>query len=457
MIKVVLHREKEKLSINAMIDSGATEDFIDKEVCQKHQISTIASENPREIYLADGNPSNMGPVTHIAKVPMTIGNHQELATLQVANLKNHEVILRMSGLKGHNPKIDWGKNKITLDSERCTTWCLDRKSSVYGIPEAKAREENLMTRFSEIHAKEQRLRVKKINPPARIPTKGSQGAAGHDLYAQEAKNILDRGQAIIGTGIAISLPLGTYGRIAPRSGLAAKHALTINAGVIDADYTGEIKIILVNLSNQDYEVKKGDKIAQLIVERIMNKEMEIVKELDTTERGAKGFGRSDTEMNKQVSTSANLLTKSLHQNWPGISLSETMKKQGCQGTPRPRMMTQQVHTGADLLTKHSWEPMGRLDKPNSHNHSLSKKVLSEPSKDQPDRGYRETPSQSMMTKQVRTGADLLTNQFQKVTRPTDRRESHNPHKGKKIRISEITQKEFCQAYRNGEATGIVRF
>ena len=213
MIKVVLHGEKEKLSINAMIDSGATEDFIDKGICQKHQIGMIATENPREIYLADRNPSDMGPVTHIAKVPMTIGNHQELATLQVPNLQNHEVILGMPCLKGHNPKIAWGKNKITFDSERCTTWCLDKKSSVYGIPEARAREENLITRMSEIHSEEQRLQIKIIYPEARVPTRGSQGAAGHDLYAQEAKNIPARGQAIIGTGIAIGLPLSTYGRI----------------------------------------------------------------------------------------------------------------------------------------------------------------------------------------------------------------------------------------------------
>ena len=106
MIKVVLQEEKEKLSINAMIDSGVTEDFIDKAVCQKHRISMRATENPREIYLADGNPSDMEPVTHIAKVPMTIGNHQEFATLQMANLQNHEVIFGMVWLKGHNTKID---------------------------------------------------------------------------------------------------------------------------------------------------------------------------------------------------------------------------------------------------------------------------------------------------------------------------------------------------------------
>ena len=134
MIKVVLQGKKEKDSINAMIDSGATQDFIDKEVCRKHEFTTTATKNPREIYLADGNPSDMGPVTHIAKIPMTIGNYQELATLQVANLQNHEVIFEMPWLKRPNPRIDWGKNKITFDSERCTTWCLDRKSTVYAIP-----------------------------------------------------------------------------------------------------------------------------------------------------------------------------------------------------------------------------------------------------------------------------------------------------------------------------------
>ena len=126
--------------------------------------------------------------------------------------------------------------------------------------------------------------------------------AGHDLHAEETNKIPAKGQAIIRTGIAIGLPPDTHGRIAPRSGLAAKYALTVNAGVIDADYTGEVKIILVNLGDQDYEVQKGDKIAQLIVERIMNEDIVLVKELDTTKRGMKGFGSSDTEMNKHTKT-----------------------------------------------------------------------------------------------------------------------------------------------------------
>ena len=89
-----------------MMGSGAKEDFIDKEVCKKHQIIKTPTGNRREIYLAKGNRSDMGPITHIAKVPMTIGNNQELDTLQVANLQNHEVILGMPWLKEHNPKID---------------------------------------------------------------------------------------------------------------------------------------------------------------------------------------------------------------------------------------------------------------------------------------------------------------------------------------------------------------
>ena len=95
MIKVKLHSKYESVNINAMIDSGATEDFIDKRICDKHQTTTKMTQKPREIYLADGNLSEMGPITHIAEVPMEIGGHRELATLQVANLQNYEIILGM--------------------------------------------------------------------------------------------------------------------------------------------------------------------------------------------------------------------------------------------------------------------------------------------------------------------------------------------------------------------------
>ena len=145
------------------------------------------------------------------------------------------------------------------------------------IPEEKALEENLITRFSEIQAKkDQRVRVKKLFPTAKVPTKGSEKAAGHDLYANEGIEIPAREQAVVGTGIAIGLPHDTYGRIAPRSGLAVKYKLTTNAGVIDADYTGEVKVVLVNQGNQPYKVEQGDRIAQLIIEKINNEELQEV-------------------------------------------------------------------------------------------------------------------------------------------------------------------------------------
>ena len=120
-VKIHLDGEKETVTINAIIDSGATEDFIDQEVCNKQGIKKIRTKNPREIYLADGKPSAMGQVTHITKVPMDISSHKELATFQVADLQNHQVILRMPWLRRDNPTIDWNDKKITFNDERCTT------------------------------------------------------------------------------------------------------------------------------------------------------------------------------------------------------------------------------------------------------------------------------------------------------------------------------------------------
>ena len=125
MIQIQLQGEKETVIINAMIDSGATEDFIDSEVCKKHGIKMIKAKNPREIYLVDGKPSAMGPITYLMEVPIDISNHRELATFQVANLQHHEVILGMPWLREHNPTIDWREKQITFNSERYTTFCLN--------------------------------------------------------------------------------------------------------------------------------------------------------------------------------------------------------------------------------------------------------------------------------------------------------------------------------------------
>ena len=242
------------------------------------------------------------------------------------------VTVGMPQLKGHNPKSAWENENITFDSKRYITWCLDKSATIYAVPENQAREENLTTRLSEIQAEDLRLPVKKLTLEARIPTKGSSQAAGNDLYAQETQSIPATGQGIIGTGIAIGLPLGTYGRIGPRSGLAAKHSLTVNAAVIEADNTGELKVVLINLGTKDYKFHKGDKIAQLIVERIRNDEAVLVSDFEATIRGTKEFGSSNKGVSKQVGVWPDCLIISLkgnrtikHQKQPQLTSKRRLK------------------------------------------------------------------------------------------------------------------------------------
>ncbi|KAF2750585.1 dUTP diphosphatase [Sporormia fimetaria CBS 119925] len=134
------------------------------------------------------------------------------------------------------------------------------------------------------------LQVQLLSDKARAPTKGSEFAAGHDVYSARDVVIPARGRARVDTDISIAVPAGTYGRIAPRSGLAAKHGIDTLAGVIDADYRGQVGVILANLSDTDFEVKVGDRIAQLIVEKIVMPEVVVVEKLDESVRGAGGFG-----------------------------------------------------------------------------------------------------------------------------------------------------------------------
>ena len=102
----------------------------------------------------------------------------------------------------------------------------------------------------------------------------------------------------IDTQISIATPPGTYGRIAPRSGLAAKNMIATGAGVIDADYRGIVFVLLFNHSDKDLEVKKGDRVAQLILEKITTPEVERVDNLDKTVRGSQGFGLTDKSPEK---------------------------------------------------------------------------------------------------------------------------------------------------------------
>ncbi|PSS27880.1 hypothetical protein M430DRAFT_24271 [Amorphotheca resinae ATCC 22711] len=134
------------------------------------------------------------------------------------------------------------------------------------------------------------LLIKKLSEKGRLPTRGSAFAAGYDLYAARDTVVPARGKVLVDTDISMAVPAGTYGRIAPRSGLASKHMIDTGAGVIDADYRGQVKVLLFNHGEADFEVKEGDRVAQLVLERIYTPEVVEVEELEESVRGAGGFG-----------------------------------------------------------------------------------------------------------------------------------------------------------------------
>ena len=136
---------------------------------------------------------------------------------------------------------------------------------------------------------ENQFQVKLNYEDSQAPTRGSDEAAGYDLYSYESETVVPKQIKLIDTGISIRVPEGTYGRIAPRSSVSKKGIL-INAGVIDRDYRGPVKVMVHNLSNNDYVIKKNDRIAQLILEKIKTPPVELVEELDDTVRGEGGFG-----------------------------------------------------------------------------------------------------------------------------------------------------------------------
>lgn len=138
------------------------------------------------------------------------------------------------------------------------------------------------------------IQIKKLSNTAIVPTKGSEYAAGLDLYAdlKEAIQVNPGDTLKVPTGIAMSIPNGFFGAIYARSGLATKQGLAPanKVGVIDSDYRGEIVVVLYNQSPIPQVVHPGDRIAQIVIQPYIDYEIDIVDDLDKTERGEGGFG-----------------------------------------------------------------------------------------------------------------------------------------------------------------------
>jgi dUTP pyrophosphatase len=136
----------------------------------------------------------------------------------------------------------------------------------------------------------EQLKFMKLDPRALLPTRGSAAAAGLDLFSIEAVSLGPGARAIVRTGLAVAIPEGFYGRVAPRSGLATKQGIDVLAGVIDADYRGEVGCLLYNTGSDRIELAEGTKICQLIIEKIITPQAVWADKLAFTDRGSGGFG-----------------------------------------------------------------------------------------------------------------------------------------------------------------------
>ncbi|UYC36391.1 polyprotein [Black pepper virus B] len=158
------------------------------------------------------------------------------------------------------------------------------------LAEAEEAEDTVLVLWDDIQ-----VRVQKLTPTAKIPEKSTPGSAGYDLRADHAATIQPRERKIINTGICIDIPGGVYGRIAPRSGMAMR-GIDVAGGVIDSDYYGAIKVILVNNKGFYDKIEKGERIAQIIFEKILNPTLIEGNITSTPARGEQGFGSTEARI-----------------------------------------------------------------------------------------------------------------------------------------------------------------
>lgn len=198
-----------------------------------------------------------------------------ITTTTTSNININRVVTR---------RININKNNNKNNSKRTLTTTKMGSGGEGNEIEKKAKM------MSEEDLFENKLRVKKLSEHATIPVRGSDGAAGYDLSAAYDCVVKAKSKELVKTDLSIAIPKNTYARIAPRSGLAYKKFIDVLAGVVDYDYRGNVGVILANFGDEDFEVKKGDRIAQMILERITTPECVEVEDLEATERGAGGFG-----------------------------------------------------------------------------------------------------------------------------------------------------------------------
>jgi len=271
-LSIPVNINKAERSRNTLLDSGAMGNFISESLVEQLAIP----RQPREqIPLHDVQGIKIGEIAHQVTITMRIGIHEEQLTLDVANIGNHILILGLPWLKEHNPEIDWLQGRAQFNSDYCNNHCFPKPNDIFL---------NAMTMNPSTFP------VVRFSPSSKLPTRGSEKSAGLDLYSIDEVTIPPWSRTLVDMGIGAGVPTGTYGRIAPRSGLAAKSSIDIGAGVIDADYTSAIKVLMINNSEMSFQVTVRMQIAQLILEKVETLEPRDSSTLETTGRNNKGFG-----------------------------------------------------------------------------------------------------------------------------------------------------------------------
>ena len=334
--------------IRAFIDSGTTRNFISPAGVIQCGL-TVESHNT---FLELGDGKKVLSRGRAVDVPVVTYGYTMRTNVTVSNLLHGvDVVLGMTWLKVADPLIRWSTGQVYIpDSissfQRIMGQWLDKQVKVGTVKVLSTNEEleslkqpsniasleilkytkfwavkttptqnswrsshaqgaALAAKFFElVHPSFGMLKVQKLSNNAALPKRSIGGAARYDLCASQDCTIPAGGKGLVHTGLAISFPAGLYARIAPRSGLALKKFIDVGTSVVDADYCGEVGVVLFNHGDQDFEVKMGDRIAQLILEKIDTPPVEEVQDLDNTVCGSGGFGSTGVKSGNDTGSSS---------------------------------------------------------------------------------------------------------------------------------------------------------
>jgi deoxyuridine 5'-triphosphate nucleotidohydrolase len=228
----------------AFLDSRSMGNFINEQLVTKNALHCTPCPTALQLHSVTDNKFHQ--VTKQTKIMLHVDpDHQEEITLNVAPISHNQIILGLPWMALHQPQVNWATGKITGFSEYCHKNCL---------PIPSEEEELHPPMDASILGGDtcniSKLQVKWSHPDAMLPTQGTPGSAGWDLYSIESATLAPGQRQLVDTGISIKIPEGMYAQITPRSGLAWKHGIHITTRVINTDYQGYLKVLMVNQGTQ---------------------------------------------------------------------------------------------------------------------------------------------------------------------------------------------------------------